>query len=532
MPAKQLAFGFLTAGFVIVLAILAGKSVLSHQGGGSVSPGPASQSQLDRFDITGLRSRIGGNWPTDETLQAIAAQESLESLDLSGCSFSQNQYQWLADLRALRVLSLRDSFITDVGFVHLERLLDLQELDLGGTRITDKSLPAIGSMTRLRKLDLDGFGSKLGISARGLEHLASLKELRVLSLEVEGTDEEMRVVSSLLGLEKLRLTTRRLTEQRMGSLTALQNLRHLSVSVSSIFSESKREPSAPIGPPLKLPRLEALRLMHVPVNDEWAAQLGVLPMLQHLSVSGPVQLTDAGVRDICRRKTLRSLELSSVKGLTNRGVEYFATLKDLQELCLCSSELIDDSTASYIARMRGLRRLKLSGTRIGDAGLRQLSVLKGLEHLDISSTSGTDACVEDLAKLSHLRELWIVGTSIGPAGLESLRKALPNCSVVSKVGTVGPIGGQYQDEDDECKTTSGTLVGTLTGKGDAWIEIKTDGEKPWRYVPNWIGGAPKNGGGWDKSMVQTINNLKVGARIRVEWRYEQRRRLVKVAVLP
>jgi hypothetical protein len=76
------------------------------------------------------------------------------------------------------------------------------------------------------------------------------------------------------------------------------------------------------------------------------------------------------------------------------------------------------------------------------------------------------------------------------------------------------------------------VVGTLTAKDRAWIEVKADGEeKARRYMARWVGGAPKDGGGPDKEMLETIRGLKVGSRVRVEWVFDERPRVVKVEVL-
>ena len=78
----------------------------------------------------------------------------------------------------------------------------------------------------------------------------------------------------------------------------------------------------------------------------------------------------------------------------------------------------------------------------------------------------------------------------------------------------------------------GTVVGTLTDKGKAFIEVKADGEEKGRkYIPHWRGGAPANGGGPDKEMVKVISTLKVGSRVEVEWEHEEHFRVLKVKVL-
>jgi hypothetical protein len=93
-----------------------------------------------------------------------------------------------------------------------------------------------------------------------------------------------------------------------------------------------------------------------------------------------------------------------------------------------------------------------------------------------------------------------------------------------------------QDEKKDAKETpekkSGTVTGTITAKGENFIEVKADGEeKGRRYVPRWVGGQPKDGGGPDKNMLKVIRELKVGSRVRMEWEFEERPRVVKVEVL-
>lgn len=82
------------------------------------------------------------------------------------------------------------------------------------------------------------------------------------------------------------------------------------------------------------------------------------------------------------------------------------------------------------------------------------------------------------------------------------------------------------------KKKSGTVSGIVTAKEKNWIEVKADGEeKARRYVPRWIGGKPADGGGFDKKMLETFADLKIGSRIRLEWEFEERARAVKIELL-
>jgi len=78
----------------------------------------------------------------------------------------------------------------------------------------------------------------------------------------------------------------------------------------------------------------------------------------------------------------------------------------------------------------------------------------------------------------------------------------------------------------------GTIIGIVTAKGQNFLEVKAEGEeKARRYVPHWVGGAPKDGGGLDKKMLAEIARVKVGSRVKLRWEFEERPRVVKVEVL-
>ena len=101
--------------------------------------------------------------------------------------------------------------------------------------------------------------------------------------------------------------------------------------------------------------------------------------------------------------------------------------------------------------------------------------------------------------------------------------------LVAAVTFVGAAAGQ---DDKKTDKKAGKVTGVLLGKGENWVEVKADGEeRPRRYVPHWVGGAPAQGGGPDKAMVRKIRELKLGSRLRLEWEFAERARVVKVEVL-
>ncbi len=78
----------------------------------------------------------------------------------------------------------------------------------------------------------------------------------------------------------------------------------------------------------------------------------------------------------------------------------------------------------------------------------------------------------------------------------------------------------------------GTLTGILTAKGEKWIEVRADNAKEaTRYIPNWVGGLPKDGGGPDKAVVEAIKKLRVPNRVKLEWASIEHLRVLSVEII-
>jgi hypothetical protein len=98
------------------------------------------------------------------------------------------------------------------------------------------------------------------------------------------------------------------------------------------------------------------------------------------------------------------------------------------------------------------------------------------------------------------------------------------------LGSSALTAGEKKGDKEEKR--KGTVVGVLTAKGDNYIELKADGEEKGRkYMPHWVGGMPAQGGGLDKAILKQIGQLKVGSRLRIDWDFDERPRIVRIEVL-
>ncbi|MBS0205166.1 MAG: hypothetical protein JSS49_19865 [Planctomycetes bacterium] len=91
---------------------------------------------------------------------------------------------------------------------------------------------------------------------------------------------------------------------------------------------------------------------------------------------------------------------------------------------------ITDADLQYLKVLATLKQLDLSNTRVTDAGLPHLQGLRNLESLNLLSTSVSDVGLQHLAQLTKLRSLDLENTLTTEGGRSSLRRALPNCTIV------------------------------------------------------------------------------------------------------
>src|SRR5262245_57857573 len=99
---------------------------------------------------------------------------------------------------------------------------------------------------------------------------------------------------------------------------------------------------------------------------------------------------------------------------------------------------------------------------------------------------------------------------------------------------VGPdvVAQEKKKEKDPQEGKKGTVIGTLTNKGENFIEVQAAGEeKARKYFPQWVGGAPAKGGGFDKNTIKAIREVTVGSRVEIEWLFQERLRVTNLKVL-
>jgi len=72
--------------------------------------------------------------------------------------------------------------------------------------------------------------------------------------------------------------------------------------------------------------------------------------------------------------------------------------------------------------------------------------------------------------------------------------------------------------------TKGVSVGTIVSLEKGKLVLRTK-EGDLLFMPNWKGGMPKDGGGFDKAMLEKLEGFKAGDMVDIEWTWQERRRI-------
>jgi uncharacterized protein (TIGR03067 family) len=171
-----------------------------------------------------------------------------------------------------------------------------------GMDFDDKHLremaPLLAKLKHLEQLDLGG----TGVSDAGMKDVAKFKQLRVLWLAGTAvTDDGLKELAALEQLNSLLLANDKITGVGFRHLAALKNLESLTLRGLSLTNAGVKELAA-------LQQLQRLDLFESSVNDAGVKELARLKQLAWLNLSG-TKVTHAGLKELSGHKNLRTLRL-------------------------------------------------------------------------------------------------------------------------------------------------------------------------------------------------------------------------------
>ncbi|KAG5486662.1 hypothetical protein LSCM1_07914 [Leishmania martiniquensis] len=292
-----------------------------------------------------------------------------------------------AVFRKLRKLVVGDFYL--VKHLPLHDLPELEEVDLGGTGVTNDVVQALSSCHRVHTLTLSG--------CVGIDSFAPLTALtRLTQLDVSHTRldnaELLYLCHSCSQLSFLALNScNRITD--FSPLALLEDLKHLHVARTRFRNADLARIHA-------LPELIEVYMSSCRVVDIFTP-LAELQTLRVLDLRD-TWMDDAGVEAAARCCQLLSLNLSACPAIENFSP--LAQLPFLKELNLSFSPVTDTCLATLCFAATSLRVLLLNGCRLV-SDFTPLRRLVSLEELGVCDTAFNDVALEAVAQCPQLTKL-------------------------------------------------------------------------------------------------------------------------------
>lgn len=226
--------------------------------------------------------RVDGSQVTDAGLDVVQRIPKLRVLSLSGCQITDAGMFKLRRLTSLEHLILTDTNLTGEGLSHLALLGSLRQLELKDTGLTDQFAVRLRTLSSLRQLNV----SDTNITDAAISSFP----VEITNLNLEGTaitDQGLASLSRLQELTNLNLDSTKITGQGLRSLTSLPQLSTLSMRGVALVDAHASTFS-------QLPSLQTLFLNHTMITDVGLTRLSTANKLTNLYV-GNTQVTDDGI---------------------------------------------------------------------------------------------------------------------------------------------------------------------------------------------------------------------------------------------
>lgn len=304
------------------------------------------------FTVFGVALAHRGLGERDLVLQAPGAQVQVVVTEAAAVAALPR------DVKAVELRDLGD----DVVAALVERCPDLEFLCVfastatarPGTSperavsITDAALPAIGSLRRLRRLELIGVGHVKGTSLGELERLPLLEHLTLSCFDLD--DTSLQVLPRLVSLRELDLGWNQgFGERGLAAIAGCTGLRTLSLSGSAPLRDAWFEPLA------RLTSLQSLNLLGTGVGRRFLFAKGFPEPL-----APQFGARSLGVAALQNWPALRSLSLGSALHMEPAvGAQLARLCPALQDVDLYACIEIDDSTVADLLALRHLRTVRL-----------------------------------------------------------------------------------------------------------------------------------------------------------------------------
>jgi len=231
----------------------------------------------------------------------------------------------LADIAKLnpdsvKTLVVYNTRVTDTGISHLKKLVNLRELELKETNVTEAGvMDALPHLKNLHTLTLNQpkYTDKL------VMRLRDITNIRSLDLSARLTAEGVKALKSMSHIERLSLDGSRITDSGLSEAKKLKNLHSLTLTGQRI-NDARLADLAPA-----LGNLHSLYLNQTNVTSIGLAQLKLMPKLELLSLAGSRQINNTAWRYILGLPNLSLLDIEGTQ-IDTCGTKHLRYLQNLR----------------------------------------------------------------------------------------------------------------------------------------------------------------------------------------------------------
>jgi len=266
--------------------------------------------------------------------------DSVYEINLDGADVDDAVLARLVELKEANIVWLNSATITDRGGLLLASFSSITSLDLGNTRLTERSIvPILEQHTRLEIIWLQN--TEAGDeSLRALSGAKSLQNLSIYNTRI--TDEGLAHLSGLPLLASLDIDNTNVGDDGIAHLGGCRSLSDLTLANTHVEGPGL----APLG---RLRSLRSLNLTGTPVGDEGARCLSASTSLRDLHLDG-TNITDAGLEHLAKITSLSTLSLNGVE-ITDEGLRHLHSMTNLRELYIGSSQVTPEAIAELRAAL-------------------------------------------------------------------------------------------------------------------------------------------------------------------------------------
>lgn len=312
---------------------------------------------------------------TNATMKKLGQVSTLKSVNVAGTNVSDEGLRSLVGLN-LKQLNVANTGITGAGVPLIATFKDLEVLDVSGLSLADADLALLAQLPALRDLTISGNH----ITGSGFARFKHLQRIVANSNPIG--DEAVSLVTKLCDLTEVDLSDTLITEHGGVFLAGEQNLSSVKLNRTMIGDQTAKAL-------VKLPNLKVLSLDETKVTRAMIPALVTSKTIWWLSLNKD-RLDDSCAAQIGTMNQLERLNVGGSQ-IGDAGVAKLANLPNLVDLSLDHTRMTDKSIPILVKKLKKLQDLNISGTIVTNVqALSDLANLEQLHIADCRGLSEED----------------------------------------------------------------------------------------------------------------------------------------------